>query len=401
MTDQPTPTTRTTPPGPTGQHPGGYTGAWPAPSSQPSQAETPSASHVLSGTFIHAIDRTSTSAIPVFVTGPLPTSSGILSVTPSVHAAARCTPRMYSQQCGRTGTNACRAATTTCINSPSRASSASISAHDGAHGPSVRAAGHTRPAATSSAVAPAGSHGPSNGHSGAGCSRACNSSIDEKPTTSNDDIRPTSPSSGRPHANPPITVGAATDTQGPAADAADRPAGGTRLPFGPRVPDLHSRGVTREADHHRARPAFPYRGRTHRQPPTPSPVPEGAPHLRPVGSVGREGLTASLPDRGAARPPAGGETTPLPPTPPNPKTTSTASPVKTARTTNARKELSAMSARDKLTVQEVITELQVSRRTFQEWRAKGCAPRCLKLPNGELRIRRSDLDRWLDSREEL
>jgi hypothetical protein len=62
---------------------------------------------------------------------------------------------------------------------------------------------------------------------------------------------------------------------------------------------------------------------------------------------------------------------------------------------------SAMPVRDKLTVQEVIIELQVSRRTFQEWRAKGCAPRCLKLPNGELRVRRTDLDRWLDSREEL
>lgn len=54
-----------------------------------------------------------------------------------------------------------------------------------------------------------------------------------------------------------------------------------------------------------------------------------------------------------------------------------------------------------LTVYDVITELNVSRRTFQEWRAKGAGPRCLKLPNGELRIRRRDLDTWLASCEEL
>jgi hypothetical protein len=34
------------------------------------------------------------------------------------------------------------------------------------------------------------------------------------------------------------------------------------------------------------------------------------------------------------------------------------------------------------------------------WTAKGRAPRCIKLPNGEIRIRRSDLDRWLDTCEE-
>jgi excisionase family DNA binding protein len=48
-----------------------------------------------------------------------------------------------------------------------------------------------------------------------------------------------------------------------------------------------------------------------------------------------------------------------------------------------------------LTIPEVCAELKVSRSTFYDWRAKGRAPRCLRLPNGDLRIRRDDLDAWL------
>jgi excisionase family DNA binding protein len=51
--------------------------------------------------------------------------------------------------------------------------------------------------------------------------------------------------------------------------------------------------------------------------------------------------------------------------------------------------------RDKLTVAELCEDLGISRRTFHEWRAKGRAPRCMKLPNGDLRIRRADFDDWL------
>ena len=54
-----------------------------------------------------------------------------------------------------------------------------------------------------------------------------------------------------------------------------------------------------------------------------------------------------------------------------------------------------------LTIAEVCAELNVSRSTFYDWRAKGKAPRCLKLPNGEIRVRRSELDRWLESCEEV
>lgn len=53
-----------------------------------------------------------------------------------------------------------------------------------------------------------------------------------------------------------------------------------------------------------------------------------------------------------------------------------------------------------LTIPEVIAELQVPRSTFYHWRQTGKAPRCIKLPNGEIRVRRADLDRWLDSLEE-
>lgn len=56
--------------------------------------------------------------------------------------------------------------------------------------------------------------------------------------------------------------------------------------------------------------------------------------------------------------------------------------------------------RQHLTIAAVCDELEVARRTFYEWRAKGRAPRCIKLPNGELRIRRADLERWLDACEE-
>ena len=49
-----------------------------------------------------------------------------------------------------------------------------------------------------------------------------------------------------------------------------------------------------------------------------------------------------------------------------------------------------------LTVDEFCETYQVARSTFYDWRAKGRAPRCHKLPNGELRIRRTDADRWFD-----
>ncbi|WP_214412313.1 helix-turn-helix transcriptional regulator [Sphaerisporangium fuscum] len=56
--------------------------------------------------------------------------------------------------------------------------------------------------------------------------------------------------------------------------------------------------------------------------------------------------------------------------------------------------------RGTLTLAEFCEELQISPRTFYEWRAKRRAPRCIKLPNGELRIRRTAYEQWLDAQEE-
>ena len=53
--------------------------------------------------------------------------------------------------------------------------------------------------------------------------------------------------------------------------------------------------------------------------------------------------------------------------------------------------------RSYLTIADVCANLKIARSTFYDWRAAGKSPRCIKLPNGEIRIRQSDLDRWLES----
>jgi len=63
-------------------------------------------------------------------------------------------------------------------------------------------------------------------------------------------------------------------------------------------------------------------------------------------------------------------------------------------------EVRSLRERDKLTIAEVCADLGISRRTFYEWRMKNKAPKCITLPNGSLRIRRSEYQRWLASREE-
>ncbi|MGW4412452.1 helix-turn-helix transcriptional regulator [Nonomuraea sp. NPDC004702] len=62
-----------------------------------------------------------------------------------------------------------------------------------------------------------------------------------------------------------------------------------------------------------------------------------------------------------------------------------------------------MSRRDELlTVPQMLAELGgVSRRTFYRWRELGRAPVCIQLSNLELRVWRSDLTAWLDSRREV
>jgi predicted DNA-binding transcriptional regulator AlpA len=50
-----------------------------------------------------------------------------------------------------------------------------------------------------------------------------------------------------------------------------------------------------------------------------------------------------------------------------------------------------------LSLVEVCEDLGISRSTFYDWRAKRKAPPCFKLPNGDLRIRRADYERWLSN----
>ncbi len=52
------------------------------------------------------------------------------------------------------------------------------------------------------------------------------------------------------------------------------------------------------------------------------------------------------------------------------------------------------------TVADFCAEWEISRRTFYEWRAKGRAPKCIKLPNGDLRISRAAYEAWLKNCEE-
>lgn len=53
-----------------------------------------------------------------------------------------------------------------------------------------------------------------------------------------------------------------------------------------------------------------------------------------------------------------------------------------------------------LTIPEVCEELGIARSTFYDWRAKGESPPCVRLPNGSMRIRRTDYDNWLDKLED-
>ncbi|GAA4997489.1 helix-turn-helix domain-containing protein [Yinghuangia aomiensis] len=49
-----------------------------------------------------------------------------------------------------------------------------------------------------------------------------------------------------------------------------------------------------------------------------------------------------------------------------------------------------------VSVKQITGELGVSRRTFYRWREIGKAPgHAVRLPNGELRFWRSDVDAWL------
>ncbi|WP_329456784.1 helix-turn-helix transcriptional regulator [Streptomyces sp. NBC_01497] len=53
-----------------------------------------------------------------------------------------------------------------------------------------------------------------------------------------------------------------------------------------------------------------------------------------------------------------------------------------------------------LKLNDLLAELDMSRAAFYRMRARGQAPKCIKLPNGQLRFRRSDFEAWLNDHEE-
>jgi len=52
-----------------------------------------------------------------------------------------------------------------------------------------------------------------------------------------------------------------------------------------------------------------------------------------------------------------------------------------------------------LKLPEVLNEIDMSRAAFYRMRARGKAPKLIKLPNGQIRCRRSDLDAWWSKHE--
>ncbi|MFF4413224.1 helix-turn-helix transcriptional regulator [Streptosporangium sp. NPDC001559] len=54
----------------------------------------------------------------------------------------------------------------------------------------------------------------------------------------------------------------------------------------------------------------------------------------------------------------------------------------------------------KITIDYICEDLGISRSTFYDWRAKGRAPKCTKLPNGALRVYLTDYENWLADRED-
>jgi len=53
-----------------------------------------------------------------------------------------------------------------------------------------------------------------------------------------------------------------------------------------------------------------------------------------------------------------------------------------------------------MTIEEICADLDVSRSTFYEWKATGKGPRCIKLPNGSIRVRRCEYTKWLETLED-
>ncbi len=81
--------------------------------------------------------------------------------------------------------------------------------------------------------------------------------------------------------------------------------------------------------------------------------------------------------------------------PPRPRTTSTRKTTPSAPLRPGRRELVPLA----MVLDELGDERgPLARSTFDDWRARGVAPKVIKLPNGQIRVDRHDLNVWLDGR---
>ncbi|WP_083715465.1 helix-turn-helix transcriptional regulator [Amycolatopsis keratiniphila] len=71
------------------------------------------------------------------------------------------------------------------------------------------------------------------------------------------------------------------------------------------------------------------------------------------------------------------------------------------RAPRLRQPISAPTGDDEhLTIKEVCAVLKIARSTFSDWRDRGEAPPCTRLPNNQIRVSRLALNNWLASRLE-
>ncbi|MFI9553763.1 helix-turn-helix transcriptional regulator [Nonomuraea endophytica] len=67
----------------------------------------------------------------------------------------------------------------------------------------------------------------------------------------------------------------------------------------------------------------------------------------------------------------------------------------------AHRTTARTGSRQWLTVDEVCTELKITRRSWNRWRSQGKTPRAKRLAgNGPIRVRRDWLDEWIEAQEE-
>jgi hypothetical protein len=74
---------------------------------------------------------------------------------------------------------------------------------------------------------------------------------------------------------------------------------------------------------------------------------------------------------------------------------------RSAGSSQGRKQPVRVDQRVLLTLEQVLVELggpdgPLPRSTWSDWQRKGTGPKVIKLPNGQIRVARDDLNAWLD-----